>query len=76
VFNDLAEHSQVVLGFTLWRIGDDGRLYWTRHESEGWSFDWSERWAGQRHAGPGALLRAMVANDSLVFIYSRVRPRS
>jgi hypothetical protein len=43
VVDDLAEHSQVMLGFTLWRIGDAGRLYWTRHESEGWSFDWSER---------------------------------
>jgi hypothetical protein len=44
VLDDLAEHSQVVLGFSLWRIGGDERLYWTRHESEGWSFAWSERW--------------------------------
>jgi hypothetical protein len=26
VIDDLAEHDQVVLGFTLWRIGDDGQL--------------------------------------------------
>jgi hypothetical protein len=45
VVDDLAEHSQVVLGFTLWRIGDDEHLYWTQHESEAWSFDWSARWA-------------------------------
>jgi hypothetical protein len=44
VIDDLAEHGQVVLSFTLWQVGGDGQLYWTRHESEGWSFDWSAGW--------------------------------
>jgi hypothetical protein len=57
VIDDLAEHSQVVLGFIPWRIADDGQLYGTRHELPDWSFDWSASWpdnvGAARHAARG-----------------------
>jgi hypothetical protein len=61
VLEDLAEHGQVVLGFTLWRIGDDGHLYWTQHQHEDWSFDWSARWTDNVAAARGAARRDLAA---------------
>jgi hypothetical protein len=37
VIRDLADHDQVVLYFMIWRIADDGQLYWTQHEGAGWA---------------------------------------
>jgi hypothetical protein len=69
VIDDLAEHGQVVLYFMLWRVGDDGRLYWTRHESEGWSFDWSVPWPDNVVAAHRAALHdaaAVVSSPDLL----------
>lgn len=45
VVDDLAEHGQVVLGFTLWRVGEDRHLYGTQGNHAEWKFDWSTTWA-------------------------------
>ena len=57
VFEDLAEHSQVVLGFSLWRIGIDGQLYWIQRQGEDWEFDWTARWTDNVAAAREAALR-------------------
>jgi hypothetical protein len=44
VIDDLAALSQVVLYFQVWRIGDDGHLYWVQGDREEWAFDWSAPW--------------------------------
>jgi hypothetical protein len=45
VIEDLAEASQAILYFQVWRIGDDGRLYWVQIDHEEWAFDWSAPWS-------------------------------
>lgn len=65
VLRDLADHSQVVLYFMIWRAGDHGQLHWTQYEGVGWTFDrslqWSENVAGARDA---ALLEAAFVQDT------------
>jgi hypothetical protein len=58
VVDDLAEHRQVVLGFTLWRIRGDG-LSWTKCPCDDWSFDWSARWADNVSAAWQAARRSI-----------------
>lgn len=70
VVEDLAEHDQVVLGLTLWRLGGDGHLYWTQGTYEEWDFDWSAPWVWSVAAAKQAALIAAesVASDLLVRI--------
>lgn len=45
VIEDLAGLSQVILYFQVWRIGDNGHLYWVQSDHDKWSFDWSAPWS-------------------------------
>ena len=49
----------------IWRVADDGRLYWTQHEGVGWTFDYSLQWpenvTGARDA---ALLETAFVQDT------------
>jgi hypothetical protein len=65
VLRDLAGHDQVVLYFSVLRVGNHGGLHLTEHERVGWAFDrslpWSENVAGARDA---ALLEADFVHDA------------
>jgi PBS lyase HEAT-like repeat-containing protein len=60
VIEDLAGLSQVILYFQVWRIGDDGRLYWVQGDREEWAFDWSAPWS-DNVAAAHAVARANAA---------------
>jgi hypothetical protein len=45
VIEDLAGLCLVILYFQVWRIGDDGHLYWVQSDGEEWTFDWSAPWS-------------------------------
>ena len=60
VIDDLAGHSQVVLYFQVWRIGDDGHLYWVQSDQEQWTFGWSAPWS-DNVAAAHAVARANAA---------------
>jgi hypothetical protein len=65
VLRDLADHGQVILYFTIWRVREHGHLYGTRHERAGWVYDrslpWPENVADARDA---ALLEAGFVQDT------------
>lgn len=44
IVTELAQHDQVVLYIMAWRLGADGQLYWTKHETLGWELDRSKPW--------------------------------
>ena len=60
VIEDLAGLSQVIPYFQVWRIGDDGHLYWVQSDREEWAFDWSEPWSDNL-AAAHAVARANAA---------------
>jgi hypothetical protein len=60
VIEDLAGLSQVILYFQVWRIGDDGGLYWVQIDHEKWAFDWSAPWS-DNVAAAHAVARANAA---------------
>jgi hypothetical protein len=60
VIEDLAGLSQVILYFQVWRIDDDGRLYWVQSDREEWAFDWSAPWS-DNVAAAHAVARANAA---------------
>lgn len=70
VVEDLADHDQVVLGFTLWHVAEDGHLHWTDSRHAEWDFDWSARWMDSVAAARQAALdaAATVAPRLLVHI--------
>jgi hypothetical protein len=71
VLRDLADHDQVVLYFMIWRIADDGHLYWTQHEGAGWAFDYSLPWPENvTNAKDAALLEAAFVPDSADLVAS------
>ena len=61
VIEDLAGLSQVVLYFQVWRIGDDGHLYWVQGDRGEWAFDWSAPWS-DNVAAAHAVARANAAD--------------
>jgi len=60
VIDDLAAHSQVLLYFQVWRIGNEDQLYWVRGDHEQWTFDWSAPWS-DNVAAAHAVARANAA---------------
>jgi hypothetical protein len=60
VIEDLAGAGQVILYFQVWRIGDDGRLYWVQSDHKEWAFDWSAPWS-ENVAAAHAVARANAA---------------
>lgn len=60
VIEDLAGARQVILYFQVWRIRDDGHLYWVQSDHEKWQFDWSAPWSGNV-AAAHAVARANAA---------------
>lgn len=69
VIDDLAAHGQVVLGFTLWRIGADGHLYWAPATHAEWEFSWFIPWAENVIAARQAALAASAAADATLLAH-------
>jgi hypothetical protein len=71
VIRDLADHDQVVLYVMIWRVADDGRMYWTRHDTAGWSFDYSLPWPENVTAArEAALLEVAFVKDAADLVAS------
>jgi hypothetical protein len=69
VIEDLAGLSQVILYFQVWRIGDDGHLYWVQSERGEWAFDWSVSWSDNvaaAHAAARANAARLVPQPDLL----------
>jgi hypothetical protein len=70
VIDDLAGHSQVVLYFQVWRIGNEDHLYWVQSDQEQWTFDWSAPWSNNVAAAHAVALtnaaRLVLQPDLLV----------
>jgi len=60
IVTELAQHDQVVLFIMAWRLGADGQLRRTKHETLGWKFDRSK----PREANVAEALEAVLTEAS------------